>query len=235
MAAESCAAILASELWWKPVLGFISTNCGKFSGDCFTHDEFQCFCDFRSLITNLFDTFIAKNIGLRVSALETALLDGFARNDEKATKIVEMLAKMEDFEEFRKLMIDQNAKIEEEVTNMMLSLQDPSAEMTDVADMLERQEEIILDKQVAEKCKEMREHFGVSEIGENPVIKLGSRSISPSPSLGKVTVVPKSTSADITTKNCLLTRKDSIRSSAKGSPGCIKIGRAMVVKPTLRK
>lgn len=234
---ELCAAVLSSDLWWKPVLGFISTNCGKFSGDCFTHEEYQCFCDFRTLTMNLFDTFIAKHIGVRIGVLETALYDGFSRNDELAKKIVLILGKMEEFEDFRNLMISQNEKIEEEVTNMMLSLQDPAAEMTDVADMLERQEEIILSRQVEEKCKEMRDYFGVKQLSATDLaaVKMAPKSVSSSPSLGKMVVMSKSGSGDFVNKTSPLTRKDSIRSSGKASPGCIKLGKATLIKPTLRK
>lgn len=165
------AILFASEAWWKPVFGFMSTNCGKFSADSCSNEEYDCFVDFRKLVENLIDSYICKQIGVRPQQFENAIYEQYFVNNPRAVSIVDMLQNMMDFMKLKEQMIAQNEKIEEETTNAMLSFHnldetqsksDENAAM-DIATLLEKAEEQSLVSQTKKMCEDMKKVFNLSD------------------------------------------------------------------------
>jgi hypothetical protein len=166
-AVHRAALIFASESWWKPVIGYIVTNCAKFSGINFTNDEHDCFLGFRKLYTELFDCFIAKKLGLKSSALESAFISAMEANSTEAAAILDMLRNYSDFLFFRQQMIDMGTKIQEETSQRLIAIHKRLAdsgteEATDVATILEEGEDVVLERETAIACEEMRQKLKLS-------------------------------------------------------------------------
>ncbi|OHS98806.1 hypothetical protein TRFO_01861 [Tritrichomonas foetus] len=171
---QACAAAIATEQWWKPLLGFMSTNCNKFSeGSNHTNDEYQCFLDFRSLLVDLFDTFVTKCVGVRPAQLESALFSGSQNKNRQCLAILDILTNMTNFETFKKQMIQQSAKIDEEVTNLMLKFAMQQAQnesndegpQEDVTELLEKGEQIVLQMQTQQMVENIKTVLNVQETG----------------------------------------------------------------------
>jgi hypothetical protein len=170
-AVHRAALIFASESWWKPVIGYIVTNCAKFSGINFTNDEHDCFLGFRKLYTELFDCFIAKKLGIKASALEAAFITAMEANSTEAMAILEMLRNYSDFLFFRQQMIDMGLKVQEETSQRLIAIHKRLAdsgteEATDVASILEEGEDVVLERETAVACEDMRQklRLSVSEV-----------------------------------------------------------------------
>ena len=202
---NQASAIFASEAWWKPVLGFIFTNCGKFKNKQFTHEEYSCFSNFKTLLTDLFDTFLCRQINVRPSILESVLLNALERGNQKASIITGFLNELTDFEKFRVQMINTNDIIDEFVTNELLalhaqqetneSMDDENADNDDVADLLEKGEQSALIDATSKKCQEMRQLLQVSNtpvISSRPATPKGrgsySKKLEVSPIISPVTM-----------------------------------------------
>jgi hypothetical protein len=160
-AVHRAALICASESWWKPIIGYLITNCAKFSGINFTNEEHDSFLNFRKLFTELFDCFICKKIGIKSSALEAAFVNAMQTNNAEAAAILEMLRNYSDFVFFRQQMIDMATKIQDETSERLINLhkqlQDTGTEeATNVAAVLEEGEDAVLERETAVACEEMR-------------------------------------------------------------------------------
>jgi hypothetical protein len=154
------ALIVASEAWWKPIIGYIVTNCAKFSGINFTNDEHDCFLAFRKLFTELFDCFVCKKIGVKAATLESALLEGGDMRNKEAMAILDMLRGYSDFLFFRQEMISMGEKVQEETSTRLIELHRRMAETnteeaTNVAAILEEGEEAILERETGRACADM--------------------------------------------------------------------------------
>jgi hypothetical protein len=162
------ALIFASQSWWKPVIGYIVTNCAKFSGLNFTNEEHDCFLGFRKLYTELFDCFICKRICVNSSALESAFVTTMEENSFEAVGILEMLRNYSDFLFFRQQMIDMAAKIQEESTQRLVAIhkqleESHIEEAGNVSAVLEEGEELVLERETAVACEAMRLKLRLSQ------------------------------------------------------------------------
>jgi len=156
---HNSAYIFASESWWKPIMGYIVTNCAKFTGLGFTNEEHDCFLGFRKLFTELFDCFVAKKIGVKTSALESAFGSEVSAQNPEAVTIMQMLRDYSDFVFFRQEMVAMSKKIEEATTNRMLEArsqlpQSGELEAAALAELLERGEELLLEAETQRKVTE---------------------------------------------------------------------------------
>jgi hypothetical protein len=161
-AIHRAALVIASESWWKPIIGYLVTNCAKFSGIDFSNDEHDCFLRFRKLFTELFDCFVCKKIGIKSSALEAAFLEGVNTNNRQAMAILEMLRQYSDFLFFREQMIAMGIKVQEETASRLIALHAQmtatnTEEATNVAAILEEGEDAILERETNQACADMIE------------------------------------------------------------------------------
>ena len=159
------AEIFASELWWKPIMGFLVTNCMKFTGKNFTNEEHDCFLQFRKLFTRLFDHYMSKKIGVKTAALEQAFSAQLAAGNHQAREILDMLQNFADFVFFRAEMIRVGERIREDTTNKMLEVHEhlKNDEDVNVSEELEKSEERILNDETAQKVGQYRELLGLKE------------------------------------------------------------------------
>jgi hypothetical protein len=159
------ALIFASESWWKPIVGYIVTNCAKFTGRNFTNEEHDCFLAFRKLFVELFDCFICRKIGVKSSALETAFLHATEAQNGDALTIMQMLHNYADFVFFREQMIEMSTKIQRDTADRMIQVRSGLAdsgeiETADLVQILEEGERVMLEaetqRKVAAFCAELR-------------------------------------------------------------------------------
>jgi hypothetical protein len=175
--------VLASEAWWKPIVGYIVTNCAKFTSHTFTNEEHDCFLRFRKLFTELFDCFVCKKIGVKSSVLETAFSEACTTHENpEALQVMEMLRNYSDFVFFRQEMIGMSQKVQDETAERLLEFRRRS--ITDDADglteFLEEGEQCLLDNETRRKITEFCAELGIDEaearaFPDNPP-KLGARS-----------------------------------------------------------
>jgi hypothetical protein len=194
------AIVTSSDVWWKPVIGFLVTNCAKFADLDFTNEEHDCFLSFVHFFIDLFDSFLAKRLNSKASTLESALLGSMHRGNRTAISICRMLKNFTDFVYFREQMLAMNEVIRQDTVKRVLACQQRSAdanqaEATDLSRVLEEGEEAILEIETAKKCEEYREIFGVEDEAE----VYGPR-ISKTPSFGPpamTTVAPRGSAVKV--------------------------------------
>ena len=164
------AEIFASELWWKPIMGFLVTNCMKFTGKNFTNEEHDCFLQFRKLFTELFDHYISKKIGVKTNALEQAFANALASGNMQAKNILDMLQNFADFVFFRAEMIRVGHRIEEDTANKMIDVHEHlrQGQEVDIEAELEKSEDAILNDETAKKVSEYRELLNVKGVPDPP-------------------------------------------------------------------
>lgn len=172
MILNQASAIFASDRWWKPILGYIFTNCGKFTNKKFTHEEYSCFCSFKTLLIDLFDSLVCHQINVRPNQLEASIYNSASIGNKKALVITSFLSELTDFEKFREKMIKTSSEVDEFVTNQILNLHaeqmstgvtDDDNNNADVAKLLEKGEETVLSEATSKKCQEMKIALQVSE------------------------------------------------------------------------
>ena len=164
------AEIFASELWWKPIMGFLVTNCMKFTGKNFTNEEHDCFLQFRKLFTELFDHYISKKIGVKTAALEQAFANGLESGNSQARNILDMLQNFADFVFFRAEMIRVGNRIEEDTANKMIQVHEQlkNDQEVDVSAELEKSEDAILNDETEKKVREYRQLLNVKPSQDPP-------------------------------------------------------------------
>ena len=238
----SVAASISSEQWWKPLLGFMATNCNKFnSGKEHTNEEYQCFLEFRTLMCDLFDSFVARqvqqSVGARPTQIEQIFLSDSSKKNRRCMAILDILKNMSDFETFKSQMVQQTAKIDEEVTNMMLNFHMQQSQAgedgpeVDVAQMLEKGEEMALIAQTKQMVENMKSILNVENTSAQkcgtPRPLDGKRAPSLS-SFNNTMAVPRA--------NVPLNQKDVVSPQCKqrGSSPCIPT-RPLIMRPSVRK
>jgi hypothetical protein len=158
-------AVMASDIWWRPILGFIITNCSKFSGLDFTNEEHDCFIAFRKLFSELFDSYLAGQIGVKGSKLEAALAKALKCSEPRATIAMGILKKYSDFVFFRDEMIKMAEKVNQETANRILEIRDAAEgenSTKDVVAWLEEGEKAFLERETHERVWEMEEELRVA-------------------------------------------------------------------------
>jgi hypothetical protein len=159
------AGIFSSDCWWKPVLGFIITNCGKFTGRQFTNEEHECFVAFRKLFTELFDAYVSKKIGVTSTKLEGAFSNALANKDKRVEIIMTMLRNYSDFVYFRDEMVGMSEKVKDEATKRMIEIHEKmerGEDTMDVAAWLEEGEHLILERECNKKVCQMLDELRVT-------------------------------------------------------------------------
>jgi hypothetical protein len=150
--------VLASEAWWKPIVGYIVTNCAKFTGHNFTNEEHDCFLGFRKLFTELFDCFVCKKIGVKSSVLETAFSNACTQQENpEALEVMQMLRNYSDFVFFRQEMVNMSQKVQDATADRLLEFRRTGGTDDDtggLATFLEESEQILLDSETRRKITE---------------------------------------------------------------------------------
>jgi hypothetical protein len=208
------AAVTSSDVWWKPIIGFIVTNCAKFAGLDFTNEEHDCYVSFVRFLTELFDSFLAKRLNTKAATLESAMLGGLRRGNPMAIAIGQMLRNYTDFTFFREQMLAMNEEIRQDTVKRIMQCHQRMAdanqtEAPDLPQLLEEGETAILESVTVKKCQEFQAIFHV-QAGPVPAPLPALRS-------GRSLTVPQ------------------------GPPGitphgsAVKLGKGPIVRPTMAK
>jgi hypothetical protein len=160
------AGVTSSDVWWKPVIGFIVTNCAKFAGLDFTNEEHDCYVSFVRFLTEVFDSFLAKRLNTKAATLESAMLGGLRRGNPTAIAIGQMLRNYTDFIFFRQQMLAMNEEIRQDTVKRVMQCHQRmadanQAEAADLPQLLEEGEKAILESVAAKKCQEFQAIFHV--------------------------------------------------------------------------
>ena len=159
----------ASEEWWKPVCGFMATNCAIFEGETNSVEQYQNFMQFQGLVGELVDSFLCRKLDIRPFAFEQTMIQLYDAGQYQIRAIVGIIKNLSDFAGFKRDMQLTSKRIEEDVTNIMEEFRNKSNEIqenetVDAVSMLEKSEEISLQKQAEIKCKETKEKLKLTEM-----------------------------------------------------------------------
>lgn len=175
-----------SEQWWKPVCGFLATNCMQFESSENTIDQYNLFNQFQNLVTDLFDSFLSKTVNMRASALEQLMIQGYDSNIYQLRVIIFRIQELLNFEKFKLEMQATQRRIDEEVTNTMLSLReqavnegDNDSAQDDAVNMLEKSEQISIQKQTDFCCNRTKDELRLNELHNTLQKSLGTPKANP--------------------------------------------------------
>ena len=167
----------SSESWWKPVIGFFSTNCGKFESEENSFDQYECFHSFKVLITDLVDSYLCKTINVRPNNFEAMMINMYEIENPQISIIIDHFRSLNDFIEFKQEMVQYNGRIQEEATLAMEEFRSlpQDEEMGDtslamnVAEFLEKSEAKSLEQQTIKMCMKMKEDLHFDQIPNSNV------------------------------------------------------------------
>ncbi|EAY07907.1 hypothetical protein TVAG_064540 [Trichomonas vaginalis G3] len=171
-----------SEAWWKPVCGFLATNCMQFESPENTVEQYNLFNQFQSLVQDLFDSFLCKTVNMRPSALEQLMLQGYDGNIYQLRVLIFRIQELLNFEKFKLEMQATQRRIDEEVTNTMMMLREQSADddaQNNAVDMLEKSEQISLQKQTEFCCNRTKDELRLNELHDNLQKSMGGPKTNP--------------------------------------------------------
>ena len=129
--------------WWKPICGFMATNCGKFEGEQNTFDQYQNFLQFQNLVGELVDSLLCRKLNVRPVAFEQAMMQFYDAGQNQVRMILKLIQDLFNFEHFKHNMQITSKQIEEDTTNAMEEFRAncDEGETVDAVTMLEKSEE----------------------------------------------------------------------------------------------
>jgi hypothetical protein len=182
--------IIGSEQWWRPVIGYLVTNSGKFSGYNFTNEENDCFVAFGRFFSDLFENFLCDRVGVKSLILEAAILHEVEKLNPEGEVIAELLRNYADFLFFRDRMLEMGRKIQDESTGRMLQVRRSEERLPSLAitQLLEDGEVALIDRETERTAREMRALLKIDSEGneEAPVAPPAVDGLKPLSAEGKL-------------------------------------------------
>ena len=224
---HSICDFFSSDEWWRPICGFLSTNCGKFQSDSNSFEQYQTFLQFQSLVSEFFDSFLCKKLNVRPHALEQIMIQAYDSNQYQIRVIISLIKDLFDFEKFKYETRLASKMIEEETENAMGAIRNQTTQGDDetvamnAVEMLEKSEEISLQKQTQLKCQMMKDKFKLSDFSLSKTLPQKHMSMPQTQNLVMPPLAP------IATPTLMSQTRGAEMRKSLGSPG-----KPLIMKPT---